>query len=67
MKKHALKLVNVLQNQKMTARGGLNLVDAYRGVEHEDEQETAAEEEDVETETGIAEIMALGLTPLEHR
>ena len=31
MEKYALKLVKVLQNQKRHRRGGLNLVDAYRG------------------------------------
>ena len=66
MKKYALKLVKVLQNQKRTARGGLNLVDAYRGVEYEDEQETTAEEEEMDHETGIAEIMNLGLAPMEQ-
>ena len=46
VKKYALKLAKDLQNQKRTSRGGLNLVDAYRGVEHEDERETAAAAED---------------------
>ena len=59
-----------MQNQKRTARGGLNLVDAYRGVEPEDERETAAaaeaEEDEQETAAGIAEIMALGLAPMEQ-
>ena len=64
MKKHALKLMKVLQNQKRQSKGGLNLVDAYRGVEREeDQQEVVDEEDDVDTDTGIAEIMALGLAP----
>ena len=42
-----LKLVKVPQNQKRTSRGGLNLVDAYRG-ELEDEPEYEEEELDFE-------------------
>ena len=37
IKKYALKLVKVLQNQKRH-RGALNLVDAFGGVEYEDSQ-----------------------------
>ena len=47
IKKYALKLVKVLQNQKRH-RGAVNLVDAYGGVEYEDSQ---LEEEDVSMST----------------
>ena len=60
VKKYALKLVKVLQNQKRHRRGRLNLVDAYRG---ELEEEPVYEEEEVDFEKGIAEIMALDLAP----
>ena len=63
IKKYALKLVKVLQNQKRQSRGGLNLVDAYRGVECEDKQEPEYEEEEVDFEKGIAEILALDFAP----
>ena len=39
VKKYALKLVRVLQNQKQASRGGVNLVDAYNGVEYDDDHQ----------------------------
>jgi len=62
IKKYALKLVKVLQSQKRH-RGALNLVDAYSGVEYEEGQQDAEDEGEVDTETAITEIMALGLAP----
>ena len=41
VKKYALKLVKILQNQKRN-RGGLTFVDAYHGAEPKGEWETAA-------------------------
>ena len=59
-------LVRVLQNQNRQSRGGVNLVDAYGGVEYEGDQQEAEDENDVDTDTGIAEILALGLAPDEQ-
>ena len=46
------------------------MADAYRGTDLEDERETAAASEDEadeqKTAAGIAEIMALGLAPMEQ-
>ena len=50
IKKYALRPVKVLQTQKRTSRGGLNLGDAYCG---EPEEEPEYEEEELDFEKGI--------------
>ena len=64
VKKCTLMRVKVLQTQKRKARGGLNLVDAHRGVDPSEHSQAAHDEaKEVVTEMGLAKIFAPGLEP----
>ena len=68
IKKYALKLVKVMQNQRRKPRP-LNLVDAFQGQEEQAQlvqQEQAQADDDAKTEAGLQDIFSMGLAPPEQ-
>ena len=66
IKKYAIKLVTVMQNQRRH-RKPLNMVDAYQGqVEPEFEQQSEEDEYELETEAGLQEILSMDLAPVDR-
>ena len=67
IQKYAVKLVKTMQNQRCRPRTGVNMVDAYSGEPQEPEPAgEQIDDDDIDTDSGIAEIMALRLAPDEE-
>ena len=64
IKKYAVKFVKIMLNQRRRPRTGVNMVDAYRGEPQEPEPAgEEMEDDEIDTDAGIAETMSLGLAP----
>ena len=69
IKKYAIKLVKVMQNQRRQCKP-LNMVDAYQGqgeqIQQDQFEQQAEDEYELETEAGLQDILSMDLAPVDR-